>query len=121
MEIIRRGTTEKLSRSVQYGHTVYLSGILPTDLTQDIDVQTASILEAVKLALAQAGSSERRLLFAQIFLKRREDAAAFNRRWNQWLPAGCAPARICVEANMLNDNVLVELCAVAAAGEAADA
>lgn len=114
MEIIRRGTTEKLSRSVQFGTTLYLSGILPADLTQDIETQAVSLLKEVELALSQAGSSQRRLLFAQIFLKNRTDAAAFNRLWTQWLPAGCAPARICVEANMLNDAVLVEMCAVAA-------
>ncbi len=54
------------------------------------------------------------MLLAQIYLKNRQDAAAFNAVWNAWLPEGCAPARICIEANMLNDAVLVELTVIAA-------
>ncbi len=114
MEIIRRGTNEKLSESVEFQSTVYVAGKLPADLTNDITAQAKSVLQVVEDALTRAGTDKSRLLLAQIYLKHRGDAAAFNAVWNAWLPEGCAPARICVEANMLNDAVLVELNVTAA-------
>lgn len=114
MEIIRRGTNEKLSESVEFQSTVYVAGKLPADLANDITVQAKSVLQAVEDALTRAGTDKSRILLAQIYLKHRTDAAAFNAVWNEWLPEGCAPARICVEANMLNDAVLVELNVTAA-------
>ncbi len=114
MEIIRRGTNEKLSESVEFQSTVYVAGKLPTDLTNDITVQAKSVLQVVEDALIRAGTDKGHILLAQIYLKHRADAAAFNAVWNEWLLEGCAPARICVEANMLNDAVLVELNVTAA-------
>ena len=116
MEIIRRGTTEKLSESVEFQSTVYLAGKLPADLTDDITIQAQSVLKVVEEALLRAGTDKSRILLAQIYLKHRADADGFNRVWNAWLPEKCAPARICVEANMLNDAVLVELTVTAAKG-----
>lgn len=115
MDMIRRGTTEKLSESVQLGSTIYLSGKLPTDLVPDIRVQAVSVLDNVEKALQRANSDKDHIVSAQVFLKHRADADVFNSVWNQWFSPGCAPARICVEANMLNDQVLVEVSVVAAA------
>ena len=112
--IQRIGTTEKLSESIRYQGVAYLSGKLPADLTNDIEVQARSVLQVMEEALIRAGSSKSNLLSAHIYLKNRNDAEAFNRIWNAWLPAGCAPARICVEANMLNNAVLVEITVTAA-------
>ena len=112
--IQRIGTTGKLSESVQYQGVAYLSGKLPADLTNDIEAQSHSVLQVMEEALTRAGSSKSGILTAHIYLKHRRDADAFNRIWNAWLPAGCAPARICVEANMLNDAVLVEITVIAA-------
>lgn len=114
MEITRRGVNEKLSESVEFNSVVYVSGKLPADLSDDITIQAKSVLGVVEEALERAGTDKSRMLIAQIYLKHRQDAAAFNAVWNEWLPKGCAPARICVEANMLNDAVLVELTVTAA-------
>lgn len=113
MDLIRNNPGVKLSESVQAGNMIYLSGKLPADLTQDIDVQAASLLNVLEETLIRAKSDKSHIVFAQIFLKHASDAAKFNEHWNKWLPANEAPARICVEANMLNNDVLVEAALVA--------
>ncbi|HEX4261850.1 MAG TPA: RidA family protein, partial [Acetobacteraceae bacterium] len=37
------------------------------------------------------------------------DRDAMNALWSAWLPAGGAPARACVEANMADPRLLVEI------------
>ena len=112
--IERNNPGVKLSESVAFGDIVFLSGKLPGDTTQDIEIQTRSLLNVVDEALIKAGSDRSHLLFATIFLKNRKFEAKFNALWNAWLPEGQAPARICVEANMLNDAYLVEIAVTAA-------
>lgn len=113
MDLIRNNPGVKLSESVQAGNMIYLSGKLPADLSQDIDIQAASLLSVLEDTLKRAGSDKAHIVFAQIFLKHSTDAAKFNEHWNAWLPVNEAPARICVEANMLNKDVLVEAALVA--------
>ncbi|GAB3482703.1 hypothetical protein GCM10027398_40040 [Azotobacter salinestris] len=42
------------------------------------------------------------------------DYAGLNAVWDAWLPAGCAPARACVEARLYSDDARVEMTVVAA-------
>jgi len=40
--------------------------------------------------------------------------AEMNSVWDNWVEEGFAPARACVEANMADENILVEVSIVAA-------
>jgi len=114
MTIIRKSSTQRVSKVVVYNGLVYLSGQVAQDVSEDLVGQSKSALERVDHFLAEAGTDKSRLLSALIHIKNTEDAPAFNEVWNAWLPEGCAPARTCVQANMLREVVLVEVTVVAA-------
>jgi len=42
------------------------------------------------------------------------DFEALNEVWDNWVPAGEAPARACVQAQMASPELLVEISVVAA-------
>jgi enamine deaminase RidA (YjgF/YER057c/UK114 family) len=115
MTLIQRNNPGiKLSESVAFGDLVFLSGKLPGSTVQDIETQALSLFGIIEESLKRAGSDKSHMLFATIFLKDRSLEGKFNALWNAWLPDGQAPARICVEANMLNDAYLVEIAVTAA-------
>lgn len=114
MTIIRKSSTQRISKVVIHNETAYLSGQLPEDLNEGIEGQSKSVLSRVDHFLAEANTDKSKLLYAMIHVKHSKDAQAFNEVWNAWLPENCAPARTCVEANMVNDDVLVEVTVTAA-------
>lgn len=114
MTITRKFTTERISKIVIHNDTVYLCGQVPEDVTGDIVEQSKGVLARVDHYLAEAGTDNTKILSALIHVKHASDAAAFNEVWNAWLPDGCAPARTCVQAEMLRDAILVEVTVTAA-------
>ncbi len=108
-KIIRTDAGKILSKAVEYHGFVYLPGVVASDLTQDIKGQTAQVLAGIDEALEIHGTDKTRLLQAQIWLKNMNDRAAMNELWAAWLPAGGAPVRACVEANMADPRMLVEI------------
>ena len=79
-----------------------------------LEAQARAVLAQAERTLAQCGSDTSRLLMATIYLKHMVDRAAFNAEWEQWLPAGCAPARVCVSAEMASPDYLLEIAFTAA-------
>ena len=67
------------------------------------------VLAKIDAALESNGTDKTRLLTAQIWLKDIRDRGAMNELWTAWLPAGQAPCRACVEANMADPRHLVEI------------
>ncbi|WP_432473836.1 RidA family protein [Amphritea sp. HPY] len=114
MTIIRKRTSEKVSRIVVHNETVYLCGQVALDVNEDIVGQTRSVLSRIDDHLLEAGSDKSKMLSALIHIKDNNDVAVFNELWNEWLPEGCAPARTCVEAEMARDVVLIEVTVTAA-------
>ncbi|MFT5505043.1 MAG: enamine deaminase RidA (YjgF/YER057c/UK114 family) [Gammaproteobacteria bacterium] len=114
MTITRKSSTQRVSKAVIYNGVVYLSGQVAEDVSDDIVGQSKSTLARVDHFLAEAGTDKSRLLSALIHIKDNQDVPVFNEIWNDWLPAGCAPARTCVQATMVRDVVLVEVTVVAA-------
>jgi len=43
-----------------------------------------------------------------------DDFALMNEAWNEWIGPHEKPARACVEANMAREQILVEICMIAA-------
>ena len=100
------------SDAVVHHKTVYFVEV-PESGT-DIASQTQALLAQADRTLALAGSDKRHLLMATIYIKHMAERAALNAIWQAWLPEGCAPARVCVSAEMASPDYLLEIAFVAA-------
>jgi enamine deaminase RidA (YjgF/YER057c/UK114 family) len=108
-KINRQGSNQILSTSVEYHNFVFLAGLTADDLSQDVTGQTRQVLAKIDAALEANGTDKTRMLSAQIWLKDIRDRDAINKLWIEWVPAGGAPARACVQANMADPRHLVEI------------
>lgn len=114
--IARQHSNARMSKIVTYADLVYLCG--QTASGKDIAgiaEQTEEVLKRIDGLLLEAGSARDHLLSVIIHLKSMEDFAAMNRVWEDWLPAGAAPARTTVQAALAQDSLLVEMTVVAVA------
>lgn len=110
--ITRINPQPRWSDAVVHGHTVFFVEV-PESGT-DITSQTRALLAQAEATLTKVGSDKSRLLMATIYLKHMADRAAFNALWAEWLPEGCAPARVCVSAEMASPDYLLEIAFTAA-------
>ena len=108
-KIIRTDAGKILAKAVEYHGFVYLQGCTAQDLAKDVTAQTTEILQQIDELLETHGTDKTRLLQAQIWLKHITDRPAMNEVWSAWLPNGGAPARACVQAEMADPRVLVEI------------
>lgn len=113
MSIERFGTTQRFSDSVVHAGAVYLVEV-PSNLAADVVAQTENMLASVDRLLAQAGSDRQHLLMATIYLADMADYDGMNAVWDAWVPAGCAPARACVQARLAKPEYRVEIALTAA-------
>ncbi len=100
------------SDAVVHNGTAYFVEV--PDSGDDISSQTLALLTQAERTLSTVGSDKRHLLQATIYLKHMADRATFNDLWAQWLPLGCAPARVCVCAEMASPDFLLEIAFTAA-------
>jgi enamine deaminase RidA (YjgF/YER057c/UK114 family) len=114
MEIIRKDATDRMSRIVEHGNTIYLCGQTAKDANTDIKEQTKTTLEKVEDLLEKAGSDKKHILSVTIYVRDMKDFAAMNEVWDAWVEEGHQPARACVEARMARPELLVEMSVVAA-------
>lgn len=112
--IQRLETKPRMSRVVIHQGTIYLCGQVAKDANQGIEEQTQTMLDKVDELLLAAYSDREHLLSATIYIKDMQDFAAMNQVWDNWIPAGHAPARACVQASMARAELLVEISVVAA-------
>ena len=108
-KITRTDASPILAQAVEYHNFVYLAGMTAKDTAQDITGQTTQVLAAIDAMLETHGTDKTRMLQAQIWLKDIRDRDAMNKVWAAWVPQGGAPARACVEANMADPRLLVEI------------
>ncbi len=113
MSIERIGTTRRYSDSVTHANTVYLVEV-PQTLDADIGTQTRELLACVEHTLLKAGSNKTQLLQVTLYLRDMEDYAAMNAVWDEWVPAGTAPSRACIEARLANSGWRIEAVITAA-------
>lgn len=113
--MIRRLAEEaRLSGAVVHGGVVYLAGQVPDDATGDAEAQTADVLRQIDALLAEAGTDKTRLLSATVVLRDIRDAPAMNRAWDAWLDPAHKPARMTVQAPLVDPDWRVEITGVAA-------
>ena len=109
MCIQRHITNQRLSEAVVANGFIFLAGQVPTIDTPDAEAQTVDVLKQIDSLLAELGSDKSKILEATIYLTDLANYDALNRAWDAWVPAGHAPARACVKADIANPNWLVEI------------
>ncbi|UTW08801.1 RidA family protein [Pseudomonas benzenivorans] len=114
MTISRYETSARMSRIVVHNQTAYLCGQVAEDRTAGITEQTRTMLAKVDTLLESVGSSREQILSATLYLKDMSLFAEMNSVWDNWVPAGHAPARACVQASMASPELLVEISVIAA-------
>ena len=108
-KIIRKDPGTILSKVVEYHNFVYLQGVTAKDTTKDIKGQTAEVLAQIDELLEAHGTDKTCLLQAMIWVRNIRDRDAMNEVWTPWLPKDGAPARACVQAELANPSILVEI------------
>jgi len=104
--IERIHTGERSSKIVKHNGVVYLTGQVSEGET--IKEQVRGCLQKVETLLAEAGSSKEQMLRVTIWLADMSDFQGLNEIWNEWVPAGHAPARACGQAKLARDVLKVE-------------
>ena len=104
----------RLSEMAVHNGVCYLAGQVAGDDTQDIAGQTRQVLAAIDALLARAGTDKGKLLMCQIFIADLADFPAMNEVWEAWLPAGHAPPRATVKADLAKPQWRVEMVVTAA-------
>jgi enamine deaminase RidA (YjgF/YER057c/UK114 family) len=114
MTIRRIAEEERLSGAVAHGGLVWLAGQVADDTSLDVEGQTADILAQIDALLAQAGTDKRHLLSVTVVLADIRDAPAMNRAWDRWLDPAAKPARMTIQAPLVDPTWRVEITGVAA-------
>lgn len=121
MPIIPVGSAKPIAPYVPgslVGDTLYVAGTLaigPSGETlypQDIKGQTRFVIEQVLNVVRAAGGSVENIVYNAIFLKNRDDYAAFNEVYAEFFGSN-PPARYCVITELVRDDFLVEIVSTA--------
>lgn len=115
MAIRRLAEEQRLSGAVVAGGMVWLAGQVADDSSLDAEGQTADILRQIDALLAEAGTDKRALVSIQIVLADIKDAPAMNRAWDAWLDPAHKPARMTIQAPLVDPAWKVEITGVALA------
>ncbi len=98
-DIQRHGVTRRWADAVVYQGVAHFVEIAD-DPSQDVAGQVRQILSQIESRLALVGSDKTRLLQVLIYLADLKDGPILNAQWDEWVPAGHAPARACVQAGL---------------------
>lgn len=112
--ITRLHPAARYSEAAIHHGTVYLSGQVPDDTTQDIRGQTAQVLAMVDRLLHEAGSHRSLILTAQIFLADLADYDGMNAIWDAWIDPANPPCRATVQAQLAKPEWRIEVVVTAA-------
>jgi enamine deaminase RidA (YjgF/YER057c/UK114 family) len=119
MMMIRRLAEEgRLSGAVVAGGMIWLAGQVADDASLDAEGQTADILAQIDALLAEVGTDKRALVSVTVVLADIADAPAMNRAWDAWLDPAAKPARMTIEAKLVDPRWRVEITGVALAPKA---
>ena len=114
-DITRLESGPRMSQAVIHNGLVYLAGQVGNP-GESVTEQTRTILSEIDRLLAAAGSDKTRILTAQIWLDDIATFAEMNAVWDDWVPAGAAPARATGESKLATPEYKVEIIVVAAQG-----
>ena len=112
-EIKRINPGARMSEAVIHNGVAYLAGQVGAP-TKSVTEQTEAVLAEVDRILALCGTDKSRLLMCQIFITDLADFPGMNEVWEAWLPAGHAPPRATVKAQLAKPEWKVEMVVTAA-------
>ena len=115
MTIRRLAEEARLSGATIGGGLIFLAGQVADDATLDAEGQTTDILAQIDALLAEAGTDKRALLSITVVLADIADAPAMNRAWDRWLDPGAKPARMTIQAPLVDPAWKVEITGIALA------
>lgn len=110
--IQRIGAARRWSDVVIHAGVAYFVEVAE-DPTQDVEGQVRQVLAQMDATLVQLGADRTRLLQITIYLQDLAAAPILNAVWDEWVPAGHAPVRACVQAG-LSPGYHVEMAIIAA-------
>ncbi len=113
MTIRRLAEEKRLSGAVVGAGLIWLAGQVADDPSADAAGQTADILAQIDALLAEAGTDKRALLSVTIVLADIADAPLMNRAWDAWLDPAHKPARMTIQAALVDPAWRVEITGVA--------
>ena len=113
MSIKRYESSAVYSKVTEANGFVFTAGIIPTDLSKDIEGQTAEVLAEIDRLLALAATDKSKVVQASVWLNDMRHRDGMNKAWTAWLGGGNAPARACVEAKVIDPRMLVEIAVTA--------
>ncbi|KAM6498083.1 Endoribonuclease L-PSP [Amanita muscaria] len=114
-----RALTNILSHATKVPGLIFLSGQVPVDITGKvveggIKEHTAQCIKNLGNVLKAAGSSWEKVVKVNVYLKDMDNFGAMNEVYEKLLP-NPKPARTCIQAAKLPNDVDVEMEAIAAA------
>ena len=113
--IIRYGGTSRYSDAVVHNNIAYLSGIVPTDLSNNIIGQTYEVLDTLDRLLEKIGSSKQLILSMTIYLKDSSLYDDMNLAFDHWIKGSPPPARATIGiVSFPNPRWLIEIVVTAA-------
>ncbi|MDL2219266.1 RidA family protein [Ruminococcaceae bacterium OttesenSCG-928-O06] len=110
--IERFETGSTMSRVVLRDGLLYFSGHVAGGQQPTIKEQTTALLARYDELFEQYGTDKSRLVSATIYIADMNLKAEMNEVWDAWMPAGCAPVRVCVEVG-LPEGYLLEVSVIA--------
>ena len=114
MSIKRHHPGPVLSRAVEHGGLVYVAGTTAENKAAPCKAQTEEVLQRIDAALAAAGSSKSKLLWAQVWLADIREKDQMDAAWKAWIDPDHKPVRACVEARLGTPDTRVEIMVTAA-------
>jgi enamine deaminase RidA (YjgF/YER057c/UK114 family) len=114
MAIERFNEDELMSKYVIHNGTVYMSGQVADDPSQDFEGQLTQILAKLDAQFAKIGIDRTHMLSVMVWIDDYRKWGRLNAIWTKWVPAGHKPARSCVEAKIAFPEYQVEIAVVAA-------
>lgn len=102
-----------LHAAVEHGDYIYLSGVVASDLSQDMFRQTSDILRQIEARLKEHGLDKSRILSATAYITDMGMKSEMNAAWMQFFEEEHLPARATIGVTNLGPRVLIEIQAVA--------
>ncbi len=113
--IARMHEDDKMSKIVIHNGTIYMSGQVADDPSQDFEGQLKQILDKLDRQFAELGIDRSHMLSAMVWIDDYRKWGRLNAIWTQWVPAGHKPARSCVEATLAFPEYQIEIAVITAA------
>lgn len=97
-----------MHKAVAYNGLLFLSGIVPADLTLGMEGQTASSLEQIGALLEAHGSSRKKVLQGTVYVTDLGRKEEMNRAWQAFFGPD-VPTRATIGIADLGPGVLIEI------------